>query len=284
MKRQKLNKKLSILLVCVMMVFLVGCGGNNSSGSGSGSEGGTSAEPSASADTQGSDTGTQDDVASGSETGTGSDTGSGSGSGTGTGSESSGTNTNANGAGTAVTGTAQASKSNPINDDIEGYYSETAAYPLLENEIIDELDYENLDMTSTRYYYNYVDLNDDGVDEILVQLNGEYNTTEDGDTLLIVEQNKADEDDEDDGFDVEETFTAFVNPVVISDNKTNGYRDIIFMNADGTTYSKIEYGKDGYKDMKDAITLQNLDGITGVALLDNDIAEDTKNNTGLYFS
>ena len=284
MKRQKLNKKLSILLVCLMMVFLVGCGANNTT-----DNGGSSAEPNVSADTADGNTGTQDDVASGSETGVG--TGSEAGTGTtgnntnanGTGTGTTGNNTNANGAGTAVTGTAQASEANPINDDITGYYSETVAYPLLENEIIDELDYENLDMTGTRYYYNYIDLNDDGVDEILVQLNGEYNTTDNGDTLLIVEQKRAYNDDEDDGFDVEKTYTAFVNPVIISDHKTNGYRDIIFMNTDGT-YSKIEYGKDDYKDMRNAVILQNLDGITGVALLCNDVANDTANNTGLYFS
>lgn len=271
MKKTKRFKKVSLLLVCLMAVCFVGCGGTTNNGTTN--NGTTEATPSAdTGTTTGSDNGTLDDVSSGSETGT---------------DNTADTDTsNGNGAGTFATGTAQASEANPINDNIRGWTSETLRYPILESEIVDELDYENLDLSNTRYYYNYVDLNNDGKDEIVVQLNGEYSTTDDGDTLLIVEQEKAYFDEDDDGFDIIAQYTGFVNPIIISDNTTNGYKDIIFMNpkSNPTTYSKIEYGKDGYKKMKDAITITNLDDITGVALLCNDIADDTENQTGLYFN
>lgn len=275
MKRKTISKKLSILLVCLMAMCLVGCSddqADNNSGNDSGTTQGSGSDE---------ETG---EVASGSETGTDSGTGSGSGTEGNTGSDSTQGSSDTNGAGTAQTGTPQASEANPINDNITGYYSETVAYPLLENEIIDELDYENQDMSKTRYYYNYVDLDGDNIDEIIVQLNGEYNTTNDGDTLLIVKQTNSDnDDDDDDGFDITDQFTAFVNPVIISDNKTNGYRDLIFMKTDGN-YSKVTYGKDGYGKVSDGETLKNIDDITGVALLCNDVASDTQNNSGLFFS
>lgn len=268
---KKLSKKLSILLICALGLFLVACGGNNGAGNDSNADENVGIE--------------EDDTANGSGAMTGSETG--------TGNEDAATTDNAgdvaNNGDTNTTagqpGTPAASEANPINDKITGYYSETVAYPALESEIIDELDYENNDMTSTRYYYNYVDLNDDGIDEIVVQLNGEYSTTKDGDTLLIVEQERNDDNNnnEDDGFDVKEKFTTFANPVIISDHKTNGYKDLIFMNTDGT-YSKVEYGKDGYKKMRDAVKLTNIDDVTGVALLCNDVAADNENNTGLFFS
>lgn len=271
MKRNILCKKLSILLVCLMAMCLVGCADNTAENNGT-------QEPNATAE-NGGESDTQDDVASGSETGA--DIGNANG-------DNATQADDSNATGTAQTGTPQASEANPINDNIRGYYSETAAYPVLENEIIDELDLENMDMTQTRYYYNYVDLDGDGIDEILVQLNGEYNTTDDGDTLLIMRQtNTADDDeDDDDGFDIIAKFTAFVNPVIVSDSKTDGYRDLIFMNpkSNPTTYSKVTYGKDGYGKMSDATTLKNLDNITGVALLCNDIANDTQNEAGLFFS
>lgn len=269
MKKTKRFKKVSLLLVCLMAVCFVGCGGNG----GTTNNGTTEATPSAdTGTTTGSDNGTLDDVASGSETGTGNTTNT--------------DTSNVNGAGTFATGTAQASEANPINDNIRGWTSETLRYPILESEIVDELDYENLDLSNTRYYYNYVDLNNDGKDEIVVQLNGEYSTTDDGDTLLIVEQEREYLEDDDDGFDIIAKYTGFVNPIIISDNTTNGYKDIIFMNpkSNPTTYSKIEYGRDDYKKMKDAITITSLDDITGVALLCNDIAGDTENQTGLYFN
>lgn len=274
MKKKVFTKKISLLLICIMAVCFVGCGSNNS---GAGDTEATPS-PSASSDTAptGGDTGTQDDVVAGSETGMGNDSASGN--------TANADTSDVNGAGTLATGTAQASEANPINDRITGWYSETLRYPILEDEIVDELNYENLDLSNTRYYYNFVDLNGDKKDEIIVQLVGEYSTTDDGDTLLIVEQKKPYSDDEDDGFDIKEQYTGFVNPVIISDHTTNGYKDIIFMNKDGKSYSKIVYKDDGYQKMSDAEKLDNINDVSGVALLCNDIAADAENNTGLYFS
>ncbi|SES73118.1 hypothetical protein [[Clostridium] polysaccharolyticum] len=267
MKRKIFSKKISILFVCLMAICLAGCAGKTDNGNAN--------EPNATQNTD-DNKDNPSDVAAGSESGAADNP-----------SDGVKATDNPNGAGTAMTGTPQASKANPINDNITGFYSETAAYPLLESEIIDELDYENQDMSKTRYYYNYVDLDGDNIDEIIVQLNGEYNTTKDGDTVLIVKQTNADDDDDDDdGFDVIAQFTAFANPVIVSDNKTNGYRDLIFINPDSdpTTYKKVTYGKDGYGKMSDAKTIENLDNVTGVALLCNDIAADTQKEEGLFFA
>lgn len=257
MKKRTIYKKLSMLLVCLMAISLIGCGNNKADNNGA-NEPTASAEPTQSADVN---TG---DVVAGSETGT--------------------NNEDEQQVDMSLVGTPQASEANPINDKIKGFYSETIAYPLLETEIIDELNYEEQDMTKTRYYYNFVDLDGDNIDEIIVQLNGEYNTTKDGDTVLVVKQKNMDnKKNDDDGFDIIAQYQAFANPLIISDNKTKGHRDLIFMNPDGT-YKKVVYGKDAYKKMSEAETLKNIDEVTGVAVLCNDVANDTENNTGLYFS
>ncbi len=273
MKRKTISKKLSILLVCLMAMLLVGCSNNKTDDN-------NAAEPNATANSTENDTSTGEVVA-GSETGTNAgDTANDD-------ANNNATTNDANGGNTTQIGIPQAAEANPINDNIRGYYSETIAYPLLENEIIDELDLENMDMTKTRYYYNFVDLDDDGVDEIIVQLNGEYNTTKDGDTLLIVKQTATkDKDDDDDGFDVIAKYTAFANPVIVSDKKTNGHRDLIFMDpkSNPTSYKKVTFGKKEYGKMSSAETIKSIDDVTGVALLCNDISSDTENKEGLFFS
>jgi len=261
MKKKDMLKKLSLLLVCMCACFLVACSKNNDD------DNQPSVSPSAEVTTTDDANGTTDDPDM--------------------------TNTNdANDQTTTSTGdipgTRAASEANPINDNIRGYYSETIPYSTLENEIIDELDFEQLDLSKTRYYYNYVDLDDDGIDEIIMQLNGEYTSTDDGDTVLIIEQTrKANESEEDDdGFEIVDKFTMFANPVIISDNTTKGWKDIIFMEPNGdnkTIYKKLVYDGSKYTKIADAEVIENIDDINGVALLCNDIADDTENNNGLYF-
>ncbi len=52
-------------------------------------------------------------------------------------------------------------------EGITEQYAETDAYPDLVQLIIDHYDIPEEYLSKTKYYYNYVDLNDDGKEEIL---------------------------------------------------------------------------------------------------------------------
>lgn len=275
--KKKLLKKATMFVVCMGAMCLVACGNNDTAGDNNNA----SAEPE-----------TSGNAATGSETGIGNDGNTDADTSQNDNAANNDSDANANGVtsndNTAI-GTPNAAKANPINDKITGYYSETAAYGTLENELIDELDLENKDMTKTRYYYNYVDLNDDGTDEVIAELVGDTVSNSAGNLVCIVNQDMDDDNEDDDGFDIVQKFNCFANPIIISDHKTKGWKDIIIMeqdNSDKTVYRKLVYDGTKYTDISDAETMSNIDDITGVAILCNDIAGDSQdsNSNALYFS
>ncbi|MEJ7849432.1 MAG: hypothetical protein WKF92_15230 [Pyrinomonadaceae bacterium] len=96
-----------------------------------------------------------------------------------------------------------------------------------------------------RYYYNRVDLNGDGNPEVLVYLYGDYQCGTGGcDILLFSKTSK--------GYKLLINFEPTRNPVVVSENKTNGWRDLIFFNVGGGIlrgyYSVVRHDGQGYPD------------------------------------
>jgi len=93
----------------------------------------------------------------------------------------------------------------------------------LEKAIVKEFDLEQYD--STRYYYNKVDLDGDGTPEIFVYLVGFYFCGTGGCSGAIFKE-------ENEEYNLISKFSLVNNPIIISNIKTNGYRDII-MNVYG---------------------------------------------------
>ena len=93
---------------------------------------------------------------------------------------------------------------------------------------------EQTEQSKTRYYYNHIDLNEDGTDEIFVVVVGEYTKVSFGDPALILSEQA------DGTFQVIESFEGIHTPVTVSERMTNGWHDIIYQ----------EYGRgaeDGYR-------------------------------------
>ena len=129
---------------------------------------------------------------------------------------------------------------------------------------------------STRYYYDYVDLNDDGVEEILAVVMGMYTSGSGGDSALIIHPAA--------GMTVSQQFTLVRAPILISDQMTNGAHDLIFLRSGGGSEPAFVRltGTDGiYTNPADAEVLSSLDGITGTAILCNDIAADLNSGNAL---
>jgi hypothetical protein len=78
----------------------------------------------------------------------------------------------------------------------------------------------------TRYYYNRVDLNDDKKPEVLVYVFGGVTCGTGGCSVLLFQKVK-------DKYKLISNFGPTRNPVVVSQNKTNGWHDLIFYNVGG---------------------------------------------------
>lgn len=127
------------------------------------------------------------------------------------------------------------------SNSIDYVYSETERDIKLERALVKELALEK-DEDNVRYYYNKVDLNEDGKPEIFAYLVGSPVCGTGGCSAVIFKQ-------ENEQYTVLSKFTLVNNPVIISNSKTKGYRDIIMhvsgggiesfsalIRYDGTTY------------------------------------------------
>ncbi|GKT35699.1 hypothetical protein ADUPG1_003036, partial [Aduncisulcus paluster] len=129
----------------------------------------------------------------------------------------------------------------------------------------------------TKYYYNYVDLNADGHNEIFVVVMGPYTSGSGGSSAMIVypvENNLY----------INQQFTLVQTPVIISDTMTKGAKEIIMFRSGGgaeATYVKLIANDAEYQNVNDGTPIDSLDGITGRAIISNDILKDMENGTYL---
>ncbi len=120
--------------------------------------------------------------------------------------------------------------------------SETARDEKLEKAITEALDYNKETDGVLRYYYNKVDLNGDEKPEIFTYLVGPYVSGSGGSTALIFE-NKNDE------YQLATKLTLVRNPIIISDNSTNGWKDLIMYISGGGIepfYSQVQFDGNEY--------------------------------------
>ncbi|SHK38088.1 S-layer homology domain-containing protein [Desulforamulus aeronauticus] len=169
----------------------------------------------------------------------------------------------------------------PTNGDQKVDYieAESEKNKELEKAIIKELGLSEEEAKQTRYYYNYVDLNDDKTPEVFVQLMGLFTSGTGGDTGLVFLQKNQ-------GFELLQKFTLIRNPIIISNEKTKGWHDIIIkISGGGVTphYVSLKFDGEKYPNTSDGEELKN-EKIEGTGLISNDIAKDFENQKGLYLS
>lgn len=124
-------------------------------------------------------------------------------------------------------------------------------------------------LPETRYYYNYKDLNGDGVEEMIVLTIGESTSTSEGECVLVLSGGTE--------FAVIGDFRNARTPVIVSDEKTNGWHDLIYPVYGGgqdTGYLKCTYQEEtGYQCREDSF-LEKLEGISGSKVLANNLIDD----------
>ena len=92
-------------------------------------------------------------------------------------------------------------------------------------------------MGKVRYYYNKVDLNEDGNTEVFAYLVGSPVCGTGGCSAAIFKQAN-------EKYTLVSKFTLVNNPVIISNRKTNGYKDIIMYVSGGgieSFFARIKY-------------------------------------------
>lgn len=148
--------------------------------------------------------------------------------------------------------------------------SESQRNEALEALIIDYYEIPESFYEQTSYYYNYVDLNDDGIDELFAVFIGPYMSGSGGNSAAIISQTDGE-------LEIVQNFTLIHTPVIISDATTNGYHNIITLRSGGgadTQYVKLTYQENGYETVNDAEVIKTLDTVSGQSIITNDIIND----------
>lgn len=149
-------------------------------------------------------------------------------------------------------------------------YSEDATFDALADFLAAYYQIPEEELEETRYYYNYVDLNEDGTKEIIALTVGETTSTSMGECVLVLSQEGTD-------FTVISDLRNVRTPVVISDELTDGWHDLIYYVYGGgqeAGYLKCHYmGADGYQSTEEDF-LPDLIGITGKKVLADNLIDD----------
>lgn len=156
---------------------------------------------------------------------------------------------------------------------IEGIKAETEAYADLEKLIIEYYEIPEEYLSSTTYYYNYVDFDEDGKNEIFAVVSGAYTSGTGGSSALWVIENGGQ-------LHVNQDFTLINTPVIISDKITNKAHEIIVPYYGGgaeSQYKILVYNEGYYTEINDAEGVKTLEGITGKAIIANDLIGEIEN-------
>lgn len=155
-------------------------------------------------------------------------------------------------------------KSNTIDfSGIKYKSSETERNEKLEKAIIDYLEYDKNQDGKIAYSYNYIDLNGDGKKEIFVYLLGESVSGSGGSTALIIEE---------ESYEVISKFTLARNPIIISEDKINGWNDIIMQVAGGGTefsYARMKFDGKKYPSNPSMVPKVEEKVVKGTAIISN---------------
>lgn len=158
---------------------------------------------------------------------------------------------------------------NALQNVMPEEYAENIEYPNLAAFLADYYQIPEEYLPETRYYYNYRDLNEDGVDELIVLTIGESTSTSGGECVLVLTDGE--------NFGVVGDFRNARTPVIVSEEMTDGWYDLIYPVYGGgqdTGYLKCSYqeGK-GYQSTEESF-LEELEGISGSKVLANNLIDD----------
>lgn len=165
-----------------------------------------------------------------------------------------------------------AAEEDSMGSSLDVVYAEEAEYPQLAEFLIAYYQVPEEEQARTRYYYNYIDLNEDGTDEIFAVVIGDYTEGKSGGAPAVILNV-----DGDGHFTVLEAFAEINTPVMISTNVTNGWRDIILDRYglhDGDGYLICQYQPEGGYQTEYNELVEELEPIPCTQILSNNLIDD----------
>jgi len=124
---------------------------------------------------------------------------------------------------------------------------------------------------SIRYYYNKLDLNNDQINETFVYLVGPMVCGTGGCSGLLLEE-------KDGGYTVKSRFSLVRTPVIIQNETTNGWKNIVMYVAGGGIepgYHQLKFDGENYPSNPSVQPIVEEDKIIGIGIINDEIAEDT---------
>lgn len=163
-----------------------------------------------------------------------------------------------------------------LPDGVEQVMAETEPLPELAKAIVEEYEIPEEYWEQTKYYYNYVDLNGDGSDEIFAVAVGPYTSGSGGDSGMWLIPYA--------GMTVSQSFTLIRTPIIVSDTMTNGAHELILQRSGGgaeTEYVRLVCSDGVYSNPADAEVVEDLAAVTGKAIISNDLIADMQSGSYL---
>ena len=167
-----------------------------------------------------------------------------------------------------------------IPDSIVKLKSETEPNILLQKKIIEYYEIPEDYWEATKYYYNYVDLNEDGKEEIFVVVMGMYTSGTGGSSALWC-------DIEEDQINILQAFTLINTPIIIAkgnEDEENNNNCLILQRFGGgseTEIVKLINQNNIFENVANAQTIESISGIKGTAIICNNLIEDMETNNFL---
>ena len=161
---------------------------------------------------------------------------------------------------------------------VEQEKSETEPNEELRQLIVEYFEIPDYELADSRYYYNYVDLESDGTNEIFAVVVGSYTSGTGGSSALWCGE-------EDGTLVVKQELTLVNMPVIVADSEDGGAKRLILERSGGaaeTEYVELTCTDGVYTNVSEAEAVDALDNVQGVAILCNDLADDMQ--TGNYLT
>lgn len=168
-----------------------------------------------------------------------------------------------------------------LPQNVEQIMSETEPNELLKQTIIDYYEIPEEFLEQTKYYYNYVDLNSDGTEEIFAVVIGSYTSGTGGNSALWCCEYEG-------TMQIYQAFTLVNTPIIITEEATNGQeygaKGLIMQRSGGGAETEIVQlsCSDGvYTNVADAQVIENIENIKGTAIICNNLIKDMENGSFL---
>ena len=157
--------------------------------------------------------------------------------------------------------------------------SETTVNPRVASAISTYYQMTPEQLAKTRYFYNYVDLDGDGHNEILALAVGPATSGTGGSSMLWL--------DPENNMKVLQAFTLVHAPILIEDSMTNGHKNLVLRRYGGGAKDEIvrlEYIGGRYQTVNEGqpvATAASLKDLKGVAILCDDMSFDKGNGISM---